>query len=31
MNYRDTKDPDIEKKLQLFEVPKAIRNIIQRK
>jgi hypothetical protein len=30
MKYRDTKDPAIAEKLQPFEVPKAIRNIIQR-
>jgi hypothetical protein len=30
MKYRETQDPDIAKKLQAFEVPKAIRNIIQR-
>lgn len=30
MKYQETKDPDIAKKLQPFEVPKAIRNIIQR-
>jgi hypothetical protein len=30
MKYRETQDPDIAKKLQPFEVPKAIRNIIQR-
>jgi hypothetical protein len=30
MKYCETKDPDIAKKLQPFEVPKAIQNIIQR-
>ena len=30
MKYKETQDPDIAKKLQPFEVPKAIRNIIQR-
>jgi hypothetical protein len=30
MKYQENKDPDIAKKLQPFEVPKAIRNIIQR-
>ena len=30
MKYRDTKDPAIAEKLQPFEVPSSIRNIIQR-
>ncbi|MFO7972807.1 MAG: hypothetical protein R6U40_13815 [Desulfobacterales bacterium] len=30
MKYRETQDPDIAKKLQLFKIPKAIQNIIQR-
>ncbi|MFH2060088.1 MAG: hypothetical protein ABIJ59_14460 [Pseudomonadota bacterium] len=30
MKYQDTKDPAVAKKLQLFEIPGSIRNIIQR-
>jgi hypothetical protein len=30
MKYRETKDPDIAQKLQPFEVPKPILNIIQK-